>query len=295
MTTLTVAVPTLNRVQTLQCILEDYSKLSSFENCNLLVIDDGSTDETQNLLMEFKRLIPRMSVIKHDKNLGYWFCLSQAFKFANHWLLMAEDDGRLCVDGVSKTLQQLEFFDAEVLVSPFYAENGRKIRGDYAGNLMRQWNQLRHAPGIFYNTKRIQWDIEDLGRLCVSGNQFALFYPQVVLSLRSLASNRILYTDEVVCWQEFELPSQLMTTGPHPEPYWSYKSRMKQSEGALQISKLSQFSSARQILVGIAKQLSKEAIYRLAYSLRNKELFFSKEVFLSFTICILLLVKTWNL
>ncbi len=66
------AIPVYNEEQYLQGVLQATLKYAD----NVLVVDDGSTDRTPELLREF----PQVSVVRHSQNSGYGAALKTAFR-----------------------------------------------------------------------------------------------------------------------------------------------------------------------------------------------------------------------
>ena len=71
---LTVIVPCLNEEEVIELtIAEIYSELNKkLDKFEILVVNDGSTDNTQNILKELIGRYKNLTVIDNDKNVGIW-------------------------------------------------------------------------------------------------------------------------------------------------------------------------------------------------------------------------------
>ncbi|MCA1558345.1 MAG: glycosyltransferase family 2 protein, partial [Acidobacteria bacterium] len=65
------------------------------DNFEVLVINDGSTDATLDVLEDFARKSPNVRVISHESNLGYGAALRTGFRMASKELIFYTDgDGQ---------------------------------------------------------------------------------------------------------------------------------------------------------------------------------------------------------
>ena len=68
-----IIVPMYNEANNVSmCVKTICNFLKKLENrCRLLVVDDGSSDETLTKLNKLKKKYNNLSLLKHPKNLGY--------------------------------------------------------------------------------------------------------------------------------------------------------------------------------------------------------------------------------
>jgi|GEM_PF-2722618 len=90
---LTVAIPTYNRSETLRKILNDLvlEKNASFE---VLVSDDQSQDDTEQVVKKFQETLPHLVYHKNNINLGYSGNVNKLYELANTeyvWFLCDDD------------------------------------------------------------------------------------------------------------------------------------------------------------------------------------------------------------
>lgn len=61
----------------------------------ILVINDGSKDDTKNILEKLQKRYKKLKVIHHSKNLGYGAALYSGFKYSNkEWIFYTDGDGQ---------------------------------------------------------------------------------------------------------------------------------------------------------------------------------------------------------
>ena len=61
----------------------------------IIVVDDGSTDSSRQLLTEMQRKYPRLRLVLHDRNRGYGAALQSGFAHAKkEWVFYTDGDGQ---------------------------------------------------------------------------------------------------------------------------------------------------------------------------------------------------------
>ena len=93
---LSILIPTYNRESNLRLLLETLSReLAGIENLvGIVVSNNGSTDGTHEVIMEFSRRLPNIRVIRHKNNVGMDrnFCGCVEADDSEYFWLIGDDD-----------------------------------------------------------------------------------------------------------------------------------------------------------------------------------------------------------
>jgi glycosyltransferase involved in cell wall biosynthesis len=134
----TVIVPCFNERQGVRRTLESLrANLNDAEDYEIIVVDDGSTDGSSDVLREMVSEDPRLRLIQHSSNMGYGAALKSGIRAARTELLAITDaDGTYPVERLGHLIQVLE--DGDMVVG---ARIGKGV----------QYPFLRRIPKFFLN------------------------------------------------------------------------------------------------------------------------------------------------
>lgn len=113
---LTIAIPTYNR----SCTLEKILKQLTLENrtlFNILVSDDGSTDNTKDVVIKYQKLLPNLIYHKNKVNLGYSGNVCRVYELAKTryiWFLC--DDDTVLPGAVTKIVNAINKYEPTVAI-----------------------------------------------------------------------------------------------------------------------------------------------------------------------------------
>jgi glycosyltransferase involved in cell wall biosynthesis len=107
-----IILPTYNGGRFIGQAIESVLK-QSFEDFELLVIDDGSTDETPEIIYHFSERDPRIIYLNNDKNLGIQKSLNRGMREAKGEYIARIDDDDVWIDK-DKLRKQVDFLDAHL-------------------------------------------------------------------------------------------------------------------------------------------------------------------------------------
>lgn len=111
----TVVIPTYNRVGYLKLALESACN-QTYENLEILVFDNGSTDGTRVYLGEISKKIKNIHVLYNERNLGFSKNIAQISAHVNgKYLVVLCDDDMLLPDFAATAMKDMEGFDNIVL------------------------------------------------------------------------------------------------------------------------------------------------------------------------------------
>jgi len=116
MKTLSIIVPVYNEEESLSMLLEQW--ISHCKECDwrFIIVDDGSTDGTQALLVDYLEQEP-LTVIRHKINKGYGAAIKSGIRTANsEYVITIDGDGQHSLDSVGDLLQVIEDTDADMVI-----------------------------------------------------------------------------------------------------------------------------------------------------------------------------------
>jgi hypothetical protein len=95
------------------------------EEFEIVVVDDGSADETSSVVERFARQDDRVRLIRHDKNRGYGAAVATALRAAHgEWICFTDGDGQFNMLDLPQLLVHAEQSDVVVGYRHSRADNG---------------------------------------------------------------------------------------------------------------------------------------------------------------------------
>jgi len=83
-----------------------------FDTYEIIVVDDGSVDETPAILHALCQRYPNLKTLRHNKNLGYGAALVSGIKQAvSEWVLLMDADGQFKIDALRDMIPYLDHYD----------------------------------------------------------------------------------------------------------------------------------------------------------------------------------------
>lgn len=105
--------------------------------CEIIIVDDGSSDNTQEIVEKLKRKYAMLRCIKHEKNFGYGAALRTGFEASNYaWIFYTDGDGQYDPSEIKLLIEAL-------------TENTDVVNG---WKRTRSDPPIRRALGAFYNS-----------------------------------------------------------------------------------------------------------------------------------------------
>jgi glycosyltransferase involved in cell wall biosynthesis len=135
---ITAFYPSMNDAKILPKLIEQTNTIlrKITKDFEIIVINDGSTDNTREVLKQLQKRFSRLRIIHHPKNLGYGAALKTGFKNATkEWVFYTDGDGQYHPQDITKLLSKLTD-DIDVV-------NGIKIE--------RNDSLFRRKAGDMYN------------------------------------------------------------------------------------------------------------------------------------------------
>lgn len=129
---LSIVIPTYNEEEGIVTVLEDLSGDLELKDVEIIVVDDGSTDRTCDIVQQF----PKVRLIKHRTNKGYGASISTGIKASNkRYVIWCDSDGQHRAEDVSRVAHTLILEDLDYCIGArdktSYQTNDRRM-GRYA-------------------------------------------------------------------------------------------------------------------------------------------------------------------
>lgn len=233
--TLTIVIPTYNREKALATTLSTMQNQAFPARVNVLVIDNGSTDGTSDIISNQLRNSPWLSARRFEGNAGYAESFFRAIENtgSDYVLLLSDED-----EVVSESLTRLFSFISNKradFVSPQIYTDGRLYRGRWWSGRVR-FEHLHDAAfylsGLVFRTKVANFWLPRVRELS-STQSAARIYPQIVLAMLVATSGRALWFGEKVAVTRDQLDSEIDKEGL--QPYYEFSSRLDQFQSWAEI------------------------------------------------------------
>lgn len=114
---LSVFFPAYNEEKNIATTVENTLKIlpEIAKNFEIIVVNDGSTDDTEKVVKEVTSKNPKVKLINHQKNLGYGAALKTGFYSAKFPLMTFTDaDGQFDFGQIKKFLEKID--DADLVI-----------------------------------------------------------------------------------------------------------------------------------------------------------------------------------
>jgi glycosyltransferase involved in cell wall biosynthesis len=151
--TVSVGIPTFNRVHFLRRAIQSVVD-QTYSDIEIIVVDDGSSDETRSILTELQETVPRLRVILHPSNMGMGESWCDAFEAASgeFYALLPDDDYwdkdfvRRAVDALNEHSQCVVAFCNLSIV-----DASDRILAAGTAEDDRRWSRDKLNPGLMPN------------------------------------------------------------------------------------------------------------------------------------------------
>ena len=99
-----LVIPIYNEAKNIGQLIKDINKNIDLNNNEIVIIDDGSTDETQKVLTQYNS-IKNLKIIKNSTNLGQSYSVREGVINSNHNIIVTMDgDGQNHPKDISKLI-----------------------------------------------------------------------------------------------------------------------------------------------------------------------------------------------
>lgn len=229
MVTLTICIPTYNRINSLKECLVNLEKQKFTKNVQVIISDNASTDGTQAFVKKYISSAPfRISYLRNTKNLGFdqnVLNLYQAATTDYVWFL--SDDDTMLPNSLSHIWRLLNKYQPTAL-HPNVLENGNTVLSD---NHFAQLTHYSKKIGFHINTDKVMHLRTSTDRMVLT--RLLSFISccivkkenQIVPDLKAFVGSGILQ-DAIVSLNLQKTPTVLISRQPSissgSKPYFSY-------------------------------------------------------------------------
>lgn len=98
---LTVSIPAYNEEKSLPAVIVDVLKYAPLvaTKFELLLVNDGSTDNTMSIMKDYAKNHKEISIIEHKQNKGFSGAIKSCYQHAKYeWIFLAPADGQVGMD-----------------------------------------------------------------------------------------------------------------------------------------------------------------------------------------------------
>jgi len=190
MSNLTVVIPAFNEENSLKVFLPDLIRFCSDNDFQLIIVNDGSKDGTENILSQYSDSAC-FSFYTHKVNRGYGGAIKTGIRNANtKYAITIDADGQHDLNDVLALYKRIEETDADMIVGSRMAHKDASLYRSIGKNLIRWFAKLLmpiHIEDInsgikIYNTELAKRYI----RLCPDHMAFSDIITMVFISKRNL-------------------------------------------------------------------------------------------------------------
>lgn len=107
---LSIFFPALNDVQVLPSLIRKAYRTAKqiTPDFEIIIVDDGSKDNTYNMLLKAKKRYRQLKIVRHSKNLGYGTALISGFNHAKkEWVFYTDGDGQYDPNELMKLVEKV--------------------------------------------------------------------------------------------------------------------------------------------------------------------------------------------
>ncbi len=128
MSRVSVVIPTYNRSKCIERAIASVLA-QTYSNLEIIVVDDGSTDDTARVVEEHARRESRIRLIKHDKKRGAQAARNTGIlAAAGQWIAFLDSDDEWFRHSVATRLKLAEEAGLQIVHSECYVANGESTR-----------------------------------------------------------------------------------------------------------------------------------------------------------------------
>lgn len=139
---LTIVIPYFNEGASLKSLVPDLIKFTSDNNCNVIMVNDGSTDNSESFLMSFD-FPPYFKFMKHKKNKGYGAALKLGIESAEtEYVITFDADGQHCFEDIINLYNKIIKTDADLVIGSRVSNTGGEKVKKFGKYIIRKLSKI---------------------------------------------------------------------------------------------------------------------------------------------------------
>lgn len=154
--TVSVIIPTYNRAHLIGRAIQSVLN-QTYKDFEVIIVDDGSTDNTEDIIKEFQKKDKRIKYIRHDKNKGGSAARNTGIKVARgEYIAFQDSDDEWLAEKLDKQMEVFKSVSAEVgiVYSDMWRITGNKKRYFYSPKIMPK-DKIIHEQALDYGVSNI--------------------------------------------------------------------------------------------------------------------------------------------
>jgi glycosyltransferase involved in cell wall biosynthesis len=139
---LTIVVPVYNEEISLKTFIPSLIKFSNDNNFKLVIVNDGSTDNTESIIESFNQL-GSFKYVRHKKNKGYGAALKAGIEQCETELVVTVDaDGQHVLEDVLKLRDKIVSTDADLVIGSRVDNKGSETIKRFGKFIIRNLSKI---------------------------------------------------------------------------------------------------------------------------------------------------------
>lgn len=124
-------LPTYNEEGNIKKTITESKKvlLKNFKKWEIIIVNDGSSDKTQEIVEKLEKEDPRIRVINHSQNRGYGGSLQSGFYNARYgWITFIDSDGQFDFSEIDKFIEAQSNTQADLVIGYYKKRQVSKFK-----------------------------------------------------------------------------------------------------------------------------------------------------------------------